>query len=133
MIHMTAAFLPILKKQFAGAWIVNLGSGLHFVPIASMPVYCATKAAVHSFTLSLRHQLRTSPVRVVELVPPAVETSLDTSGKEGGHHEMPVGEFVPRALEGLRKERREILVGEAARLKWGSRIAPGLFFRFLNP
>lgn len=132
LVHMTAAVLPILKRQFMGAWIVNVSSGLHFIPMASMPVYCATKAAVHSFTVSLRHQLRTSPIRVVELVPPAVRTALDASGKPSEHHEMPVEDFVPLAMVGLKADRAEILVGGARRLKWGSRIAPGLFFRFLN-
>ncbi len=61
------------------AAIVNVTSGLAFVPMATAPIYCATKAALHSFTLSLRHELKGTPVEVVEIIPPAVNTDL------GGH------------------------------------------------
>jgi uncharacterized oxidoreductase len=62
-VHLSALFIPsFLKKKEAA--IINVSSGLCFVPIAIMPVYCATKAAIHSFTLSLRHQLRDTSVKV---------------------------------------------------------------------
>ncbi len=78
-IHLTALLLPHLRRQPA-ATIVNVTSGLAFVPLARVPVYCATKAALHSFTLSLRLQLAETPVRVVELIPPAVDTDLGGAG-----------------------------------------------------
>ncbi|MBC8049881.1 MAG: SDR family NAD(P)-dependent oxidoreductase, partial [Chitinophagales bacterium] len=73
LIHVTAAFLPLLRRQSA-ARIIHVSSGLAFVPLASAPVYSATKAAVHSFALSLRKQLAGTAVLVIELIPPLVET-----------------------------------------------------------
>ena len=74
-IYLSAYFIPwFLKKKEAA--IINVSSGLGFVPIAAMPVYCATKAAIHSFTISLRHQLKDTSIKVFEIVPPAVDTEL---------------------------------------------------------
>ena len=60
--------------------IVNVTSGLAFSPISFMPTYCMTKAALHSFTLSLRHQLKATSIQVTELIPPAVNTDLGGKG-----------------------------------------------------
>lgn len=78
-VHLSLLFLPHLLKLERAA-IVNVTSGLAFAPMATAPVYCATKAALHSFTLSLRHQLASSAVRVVEIIPPAVNTDLGGAG-----------------------------------------------------
>jgi len=78
-IHLSMLFLPHLLGK-PSAQIVNVSSGLAFVPIAFMPIYCATKAALHSFTLSLRHQLLSTSVSVVEIIPPAVQTDLGGAG-----------------------------------------------------
>jgi uncharacterized oxidoreductase len=74
-LHLSALFIPHLRKQKRAA-IMNVTSGLGFAPIASAPIYSATKAALHSFTLSLRHQLLETPIRVAEIIPPAVNTDL---------------------------------------------------------
>lgn len=79
-IRLTAALLPHLRRQ-QNAVIVNVTSGLAFVPLALTATYCATKAALHSYTQSLRHQLRTSGVEVIEVAPPYVATDL-MDGKE---------------------------------------------------
>ena len=65
-------------------------SGLAFTPLATVPVYCATKAALHAFCLSLRYQLRHTPVRVFEVIPPAVRTELGQAdvGTEGEHRSV---------------------------------------------
>jgi uncharacterized oxidoreductase len=78
-VHLTQLLLPHLLARPRAA-IVNVTSGLAFAPLSGAPVYCATKAALHSFTLSLRHQLAGTTVRVVEIVPPAVNTDLGGVG-----------------------------------------------------
>ena len=77
-IHLSAYFAPIVMKKERAA-IINVSSGLGFVPIAAMPVYCATKAGIHMFSVSLRHQLKDTSVRVFEVMPPAVDTELGKS------------------------------------------------------
>jgi uncharacterized oxidoreductase len=77
--HLCGLFLPHLLKQERPA-ILNVTSGLAFAPMASAPFYSATKAALHSFTLSLRHQLAGTPVQVIEIIPPAVNTDLGGVG-----------------------------------------------------
>jgi uncharacterized oxidoreductase len=78
-IHLTRLALPHLLTR-EGATIINITSGLAFAPLARTPVYSATKAALHSFTLSLRHQLQSSGVTVIEVAPPAVDTDLGGPG-----------------------------------------------------
>lgn len=78
-IHLSELFAEALAKK-ENAAIINVTSGLSFVPLADVPVYSATKAALHSFTLSLRHQLKGHGVEVVEIIPPAVDTDLQAPG-----------------------------------------------------
>ena len=112
----TAAFLPHLLAQ-PSARIVNVTSGLAYVPYAVMPVYCATKAALRSFTLSLRHQLRTTAVRVIELSPPVVSTELhDYMGPKGREIGISLEEFVREAMAGLNSGSEEIHVANAKNL-----------------
>jgi uncharacterized oxidoreductase len=89
--RLTAALLPLLKKQQA-ATIMNVSSGLAFVPLVYTPTYCATKAAIHSYTQSLRYQLRASRIEVLELVPPYVATDL-MSGRSDPRA-MPLDKFL---------------------------------------
>lgn len=104
VIDMVTAFLPHLLAQ-PSATIINLSSGLAFVPIALYPVYCATKAFVHSFTMSLRHQLRNTNVGVIELAPPWVKTELDAAHATPTTHEgmspMPLADFIAAAMADL--------------------------------
>lgn len=74
-IHLSAMFIPHLRRRREAA-IVNISSGLGFTPLAVVPVYCATKAAIRAWSLSLRHQLRQTRVRVFEVAPPIVPTEL---------------------------------------------------------
>ena len=133
-IRLCALFTPhLLKKE--NALILNISSGLAFVPIASMPVYCATKAAIHSFTTSLRHQLRNTRVRVIEAVPPATDTELDASfagPEENAYRGISPREVASAIMEGLQAGREEIFVGDAERFYQASLQDPKSIFNKLN-
>jgi uncharacterized oxidoreductase len=133
-IHLSACFIPLLLKKREAA-IINVSSGLGFVPIASMPVYSATKAAVHSFTLSLRHQLRDTSIKVFEIVPPAVDTELGkgTTGEEAQEYRgIPPSEVAKATLIAVANNEYEILVGEAKDLVTGARTSPEQTFQNIN-
>ena len=128
-IHLTQLFYPHLAGQEHSA-ILNVTSGLSFVPLANVPVYCATKAALHSFTMSLRCQLRESPVEVIEVIPPAVDTDLQGPGLHT--FGVDVNEFADAVFEGLEKGEREIAYGTAADACRASRERLDEIFEHLN-
>jgi uncharacterized oxidoreductase len=100
-IRLTAALLPHLQKQ-PHATIMNVSSGLAFLPMANTPTYCATKAALHSYTLSLRAQLRNTRIEVLELIPPYVATNLMDGAKNP--RAMPLDKFIAEAMEILKSQ-----------------------------
>jgi uncharacterized oxidoreductase len=109
-IILTGLFIPHLtgKKEAA---IVNVSSGLGFVPAARMPVYSATKAGMHAFSLALRHQLSKTGIKVFEVVPPGVDTELNPGGraKRGNYKAgLTAEEFVPAVMKGLENDAFEI-------------------------
>ena len=107
-VHLAALLIPHLLKQKGGA-IVNITSGLAFAPLARAPVYSATKAALHSFTLSLRHQASQLPLQAIEIAPPAVDTDL---GGPGLHTwGVNVDEFVDAVMPRLEAGELEIGYG----------------------
>lgn len=114
-IRLTGALLPLLRCQ-PDAAIINVSSALAFVPLASAPTYCATKAAIRSFTESMRFQLRQTGVQVIELIPPAVATAL-LPGAEPGPYIMALDDFIAQcwALLEADPERTEICVDQADR------------------
>jgi uncharacterized oxidoreductase len=116
-IHLTTLLLPLLESQ-TGAAIVNISSGLGFTPLAQMPVYCATKAALHSLTLSLRYQLRETSVRVFEMIPPLVQSELGAEHRppEMNRSAMPAEAAVAEMIEALASDTFELAIGEAANL-----------------
>ena len=117
--HLASLFAPIVAKNKDAA-IINITSGLAFVPIAFMPVYCATKAAMHSITLSLRHQLKKSGVKVFEIAPPAVDTELGhdrRTDKSQSHGGIPVVEFIEGAMNAIKNDQLEAPIGMAIGLK----------------
>ena len=95
-IRLTTAFMPHLTAQGA-ATIINVTSGLAFVPLAATPTYSATKAFVHSYTQSLRHQIRDHGVEVLELAPPAVQTDL-MPGQGANPRAMPLVDYVTEVM-----------------------------------
>jgi uncharacterized oxidoreductase len=95
-VRLTAALLPHLLKQSSAA-IINVSSGLAFVPLSFTPTYCATKAAIHSYSQSLRYQLRSTPVEVIELAPPYVQTHLMAGAEDP--RAMPLKDFIEEVME----------------------------------
>lgn len=125
-VRMIQQFLPHLKTR-PEALIVNVSSGLAFVPMPASPVYCATKAAIHSFTQSLRVQLAGTCVSVVELAPPGVETPLfhgEFAEETKGQKPMDVQVLARLAIAGIETGHPEIRPGLSNVLKTMSRVAP---------
>ena len=133
-IRFCALFTPIFLRR-KNAAIVNVSSGLAFVPMAMTPVYCATKAAIHSFTTSLRHQLRNTSVRVFEAAPPTTDTDLDKSfagEEEQAYRGMSPEEVATGIIEGIKADNEEILVGQAQGLYQAALRDPQAIFKRLN-
>lgn len=114
-VHLSLLFAPYFAKKESAA-IVNITSGLAYTPFAIAPVYSATKAALHSFTMSLRHQLSATSVEVIEVAPPAVNTDLGGGGLHT--HGEPLDEFTEGIFQGLAEGKQEIGYGSSvARLR----------------
>lgn len=97
-IRLTTALLPQLMKQSHGA-IMTVSSGLAFVPLAMTPTYCATKAAIHSYSESLRYQLKDTSIQVLELIPPYVQTELMGSHQAQDPAAMPLKDFIGEVMK----------------------------------
>jgi len=130
-VQMVQAFLPQLKGR-PDALIVNVSSGLAFVPFPLSPVYSAAKAGFHAYTRCLRAQLKRSRIRVVELAPPATETPLfrgEFEKEMKGQKGMDVRALVKQAISSIESGRTEIRPGLSNVLYFLSRIAPGIPLR----
>jgi len=99
-IRLTAALLPFLMRK-AQATVLNVSSSLGFVPMAVIPTYCASKAAMHSYTQSLRYQLRKTSVQVIEIIPPGVQTGL-RGNRTMDPEAMPLDEFTSETMSILK-------------------------------
>lgn len=121
-INLTLFALPALVREPSAA-IVNVTSGAAYAPVAKLPVYSATKVALHAFTQALRHQLERTSVKVFEILPPTTDTELarNQPGKKA-----PVDSVAQAALSGIDKDQFEIAIGESKALQIMMRIAPGL-------
>ena len=104
-LHLISLFI----KHKGLATIINVTSGLSFVPLTKVPVYCATKAFMHSFTMSLRQLMKPKQIEVIEMIPPALNTDL--GGK--GLHDFapPVSEFIDAVFEQLKLGKTELTFG----------------------
>jgi len=125
-VRMVQQFLPHLKTRNEAA-IVNVSSGLAFIPLPLSPIYCASKAAIHSFSQSLRVQLEGTTVTVIELAPPAVETPLfrgEFAEEMNGTKGMDATVLVRRAIAAIEAGKLEIRPGLSNILKAMSRVAP---------
>jgi len=121
-----------MKRQKAA--IINISSGLAFAPIATMPIYCATKAAIHSFTISLRHQLKDTSIRVFEAAPPTTDTERDRgfAGEQEAYRGISPKEVAAAIIEGIKANEEEIIIGEAQRLYRAAQRNPEAIFNQLN-
>lgn len=119
-IRLIAALLPQLRKQPYSV-IMNVSSGLAFVPLALTPTYCATKAAIHSYTQSIRYQLKGTNAEVLELVPPYVQTDL--MGGAADPRAMPLDKFIAEVMELIKSQPAsgEICVETVNRLRLAER------------
>jgi uncharacterized oxidoreductase len=118
-LRLTAALLTVLEKQPA-ATIMNVSSGLAFMPLAPTPTYCATKAAIHSWTESLRYQFGGTPVEILELIPPYVQTNLMDGAEDP--RAMPLNDFIAEVMAIIESQppSGEICVENVKRLRFAA-------------
>lgn len=114
VVELTALFIEHLLGRPSAA-VVNIGSGLAFMPSPTAPIYCATKAAIHTYSMLLRHQLKDTSVEVVEVIPPLVDTNLNRAGREASGRPfrgVSLDEYLPIVIEGLESGSDTILTAE---------------------
>jgi uncharacterized oxidoreductase len=132
--HLSSLFTPHLMTKTESA-IVNISSGLGIVPLAIVPVYSATKAALHSFSISLRRQLAATTVKVFEILPPIVDTDLDRGARlRRGQNDLGISaeKVAKESLNAIAKDKLEIPIGIVKVLMLGSRINPKFFLKIIN-
>lgn len=118
LVEMTALFIDHLMKRPSAA-VINVSSGLAFMPAAHTPIYNATKAAVHTYSLVLRQQLKDTPVRVIEIVPPMVDTDLNKAGRDAVHAKfrgISVSAYIPTVIKGLEDDVETIFHGDGVKV-----------------
>ncbi len=132
-IRMVQQFLPHLLTMPSAA-IVNVSSGLAFIPFPVSPVYSAAKAGLHAYTRVLRLQLQKTHIKVFELAPPSTETPLQSAftGLVDSSQNMAADKMVNIAIKGLLADQLEIKPGLSKVLKLMSRLMPEFFLNFLN-
>jgi uncharacterized oxidoreductase len=130
VITTTSAFIDILRAN--KGTVINTSSALAFVPLPSAPIYSATKAAIHSYTQSLRFQLEETGVEVIELMPPGVKTDMTTELAEGGGVSViTTDELVKQSFAALKAGALEIRPGQSKQLAFMRRLAPDFINRHL--
>ncbi|WCL49922.1 SDR family oxidoreductase [Leptospira sp. GIMC2001] len=133
-IRMLHYFLPQLKKS-KNAVVVNVSSGLAYVPFAQAPTYSGTKAALHFWTMGIRPQLKPHNIRVVELLPPVVDTPLAHEAdiaEDDNLKPMPPDKMADIFWKHFMDGKDEITPGLSKQLKFMSRLAPKFIFKQLN-
>ena len=126
-IHLTTLFINLRSFET----IINVTSGLAFIPLAKVPVYCATKAFMRSFTLSLRHILRSTNIEVIEMIPPALNTDL---GGKGIHDGQPaVSDFVESIFQQIKEGKTELTFGTSEGRAKANNETITEYFNKMNP
>ncbi|AUC09194.1 MULTISPECIES: SDR family oxidoreductase [Agrobacterium] len=120
-IRLTAALLPHFLKQPA-ATVLTVSSGLAFVPMVLTPTYSATKSAIHAYSVALREQLEETPVEVIEIVPPYVQTTLMGEGQAKDERAMPLDAFIAEVMDILenRPDEKEVVVERCKPLRFAA-------------
>lgn len=120
-IRLTAALLPHFLKQPA-ATVLTVSSGLAFVPMVLTPTYSATKSAVHAYSVALREQLKETPVEIIEIVPPYVQTTLMGEGQASDERAMPLDAFISEVMDILenRPDEKEVVVERCKPLRFAA-------------
>jgi len=129
VITTTSAFMDILTAN--KGTVINTSSALAFVPLPSAPIYSATKAAIHSYTQSLRFQLEETGVEVIELMPPGVKTDMTTELAQSGVSVITTDELVKQSFAALKAGTIEIRPGQSKQLAFMRRLAPNFINRQL--
>jgi uncharacterized oxidoreductase len=127
-IRLTKKALPLLKKS-SEPIVVIVSSGLAYMPVASIGTYCATKAAIHFVTMSMRHLLASAKIRVVEVLPPIVDTAV---AKDATLPKMPTEKFAKIFLKKLSDGENEMKIGQTSSLSKFTRFLPKTAFKMLN-
>ena len=129
VITTTSAFMDILRAN--KGTVINTSSALAFVPLPSAPIYSAGKAAIHSYTQSLRFQLEETGIEVIELMPPGVKTDMTVELAEGGVSVITTDELVKQSFATLKTGALEIRPGQSKQLAFMRRLAPDFINRQL--
>lgn len=132
-IRLNSALMPHLLQQPA-ATVLTVTSGLAFVPLSLTPTYCATKAAIHSYTESLRYQLKSTNVQVIEIVPPYVQTELTGAHQKNDPTAMPLDEYIRETIGILQNQPGavEVLVDRVKPLRFAAKGDYDAFHNRLN-
>ena len=133
-IYLSALFIPFLANK-KGASIINVSSGLGFVPAVKMPIYSATKAGVHAYCMTLRQQVMKIGIKVYEVIPPMVDSELNKEGRMKRHMpapELKPKEFVAAVMKGLQQDDIEIGYGMTAGYKNTSKADLDKSFQMMN-
>lgn len=126
-IHLTSLFINLESLET----IIDVTSGLAFVQLAKVPVYCATKAFFHSFTLSLRHMLKSKNIEVIEMIPPALNTDLGGKGLHDG--QPPVSDFINAVFQQMKEGKTELTFGFSEIMSKASPEVINATFNKMNP
>jgi uncharacterized oxidoreductase len=120
-IRLTAALLPLLRAQ-PHSTVMTVSSGLAFVPLAMTPTYSATKAAIHSYSMSLRQQLKDTTTQVIEIAPPYVRTSLMGDRQANDPRAMPLEDFIAEVMDilGSQPDVAEVIVDRCKPLRYAA-------------
>lgn len=126
-IHLTSLFNKLKSLET----IINVTSGLAFIPFSKVPVYSGTKAFMRSFTLSLRHQMKSKNIEVIEVIPPALNTSLGGTGLHNGQPE--VSDFIESIFQQLSEGKTELTFGFSKERTEDNNRTIQAYYERLNP